>query len=168
MQSSDSVYLEGEEYVLIDVEGEKQMITCAAFGKVDPLASKISTACWRGYTADYFVKDGCLSVIRYPNTVRLEGEDNTKTKEVSVNFTGSCIIAKGYRWCTDFIESYLGFDDALELYFKNGRLIEKLSLLPAIEEYRRVKETDEGRELLETIAFKHLKYHYSYNSYKWR
>ena len=177
MQASDSVWLEGEEYVLIDVERGKQMITRAAFGKVDPLASYCSTDCWRGYTADYFVKDSYLSVIRYPNTVWREGEDNDKTKEVSVNFTGSCIVAKDDGWCTDFIECYLGFDEALELYFKNGRLIERLSLKPAIEECRRIKETEEYKNkmmpeerniLLKNVALKHLKYHYGDKTYKWR
>jgi len=174
IQARDFVYLEGTEYILIDVEKGKQMIDHATFESDNHLTTTyFSSACWRGYVAKYFVKNGMLSVVKNPND-----DDDIKTEEVSVNYTGSCVIAKGNGCHSDFLVCLFYFDEAFELYFENGFLVEKLSLAPAIFEYRRIKETTileketmshyDSRDFLYTLACKHLKYTYDRSSYKWR
>ena len=175
MQASDSVFYEEKEFTLIDVEAGKQIIDYANFSLIQPLDEfSVSSACWRGYTAEYFIEDNKLYGIKTLNP--FEHKVNKSTK-VCIPFTGSCIIACGSGWNSDFISSYVDYDEAYELYFDAGKLVEKLSLISAIDEMKELKDTDkynnemepyDRRQAIEVIARKPLKYHYDDNSYKWR
>jgi len=56
MQAADYVNIRRKKYVLIDVEKDKQIITCANFNMPESNGIiSLSTACWRGYTAEYYV-----------------------------------------------------------------------------------------------------------------
>ena len=180
MQAADYVNIRRKKYVLIDVEKDKQIITCADFkmpesDKIIPL----STACWRGYTAEYYVVRDNLYGIKCQEIYfeELKKEKIIKSSKVFVPFTGSCIIAYGDEWNSDFIESYIDYDEAFELYFENGILREKNTLISAIEKLKNLSKTDEYENKMEPseraiireqIAREPLKYKYDDDTYKWR
>jgi len=179
IQAPDFIYLGKKQYTLIDIEAGKQIIDCAAFAMPDHNRKiGISSACWRGYTANYYVVRkilyGVKSHIIFFEDSKYEKITSLRTM---IPYTGSCIIAHGSRWISDFISTYTYFDEALELFFEQGVLKEKLSLISAIEKARSIRETDEynnkmepyerGR-LIEQIAREPLKYRYDRRTYKWR
>lgn len=179
VQAKDYVMFRNQEFVLIDVESGKQIICCADFVMPKPIEAVWSSACQRGYTANYTIRDGKLYGIR----CECDEDDNfVKSNELPLNFTGSCVIASGEaggRWGrSDFLECYLDFDKAFELHFTNGNLDEERCLSEAIAEMREIETTaaykSEDTEPIERsrirkeIARKHLKYAYDRNSYKWR
>jgi len=178
IQASDSVRYNKKKYTLIDVEKDKQMIDCAKF--VMPVSSHFFTsACWRGYTAEYTIENGKLYGIR---TEYSSLKDKHKSDKMFVEFTGSCVIAIGEEeeeWCiSDFLECYLDYKEALELHFTNGVLDEVRDLTEAIKEATLLRESEEYinktlepqeyRRLIDLIARKFLKYEYGFRSYMWR
>jgi len=181
MQVADYVNIGKKRYVLIDVEKDKQIITCADFDMPNQngiIAS--STACWRGYMADYYVIRKILYGIKSQDIFFENSRENKKIKssKTIIPYTGSCIIAYGDEWNSDFISSYIDYDEAFELYFENGILKEKLTLVSAIEkaktfsktdEYKNKMEPHERANIREQIAREPLKYNYDKRrTYKWR
>ncbi|AIZ56735.1 hypothetical protein Mpt1_c08590 [Candidatus Methanoplasma termitum] len=145
VQSDDYMYLDGKKHTLIDVEKGKQIIDCEP--SLKPKIWGLTSDCWRGYTADYSVVDGILFGKHREYPEEIEEDGSLKSPGIMIPFTGSCIIACGGDfWSSDFFESYLHFDEALELYFERGVLKEKLRLN---------SETP-------------LKYEYDSRTYKWR
>lgn len=176
VQVSDCIKYKRKKYVLIDVEKGKQMIDCADF-KIPEHEPAFNTSCWRGYTAEYVIKNNKLYGTRYEwDAVQ---HKNLKSECLFLNFTGSCVIARtkeNNSWLnSDFLECYLRFDEAYELHFTDGVLDEVLDLAKAITEAKEVEMYDvesslphANRGLLEEIAFMNLKYEYDYRTYKWR
>jgi hypothetical protein len=168
VQAPDYVHIGKKKYVLIDVEEDKQIITCADFGMPDSTEMIICTSCWRGYMADYYVIRKTLYGIK------MDPVGKNRSSRTFIPYTGSCIIAYGDYWNSDFIESYLYYDEAFELYFENGILKEKLTLSSAIEKARAFRKTDEYknngdiRDIMEQIAREPLKYNYGGGTHKWR
>ena len=179
IQSDDFVYINDKKYVLIDIEIGKQIIDSAYFIMPEHEYVLITnTGCWRGYTAEYYIIDNILHGIKDMNF----SQKGTKIKSqlTMMPYTGSCIIAginEGKaRHISDFIETYITFDEAYELYFDTGVLKEQLSLSSAVMEYKDICETDdyknnmqpdERRQLMVKIARKPLKYKYDSVTYKW-
>ena len=56
IQAADYVHMGKKKYTLIDVQAGKQIIDCVnlTFPECGDVI-EISTACWRGYTANYYV-----------------------------------------------------------------------------------------------------------------
>jgi hypothetical protein len=181
MQSSDYVFFHRRKYDLIDVEAGKQIIKFANFSnQIYNEINVISTACWRGYTANYYINKGLLYGIKIHEIYleKTEGYKEIKSNKIFIPYTGSCIIAYGDARCSDFIECYLDYEEAFELYFENGLLKEKLTLISAISKFNKLAETNDYRnnmepnergQLREQIAREFLKYNYDkWRSYKWR
>jgi len=167
------MYIDGKKYTLIDVEIDKQIIDCAEFIMPENDNGVIScSGCWRGYTADYFVERSVLYGVKYGLC-----NEAVKSPKTFIPYTGSCIIACGKLWIADFLECYLDSDEAFELYFEEGILKEKLTLISAIEKARKIESTDayenklepeERQKLGELISGEPLKYRYDYRTHVWR
>jgi hypothetical protein len=181
MQATDYVNIGRKKYKLIDVEEGKQIITSVDFNM--PSHNGIisdSTACYRGYMADYYVVKKILYGIKMQEIYFKDSRKykRIKSSKIIVPYTGSCIIAYGDEWNSDFIDSYIDYDEAFELYFENGVLKEKLTLITAIEKERAFSKTDEYKNKMEPyeranireqIAREPLKYNYDKRrTYKWR
>ena len=197
VQEAEYMHIDRKKYVLIDIERRKQIIDCAVFVMPEPPEGysneMLSTSCKRGYTADYFVENDILYGVKKEEiyfiddtNYQMENKEN-KSPKTMIPFTGSCIIAYGGGWNSDFLEAYLHYDEALELYFEQGLLKEKHSLNSAIEKARAFRESDEYRKMTEnfrtgdrSVALKikestierftrePLKYEYGERTYKWR
>jgi len=181
MQADDYVHIGKKKYTLIDVEKGKQIITCADFimPEYNEIMSARSTGCWRGYTAEYFVVRKILYGIKYQEVYFEGSTKEIKSPKISIPYTGSCIIAycNNALKISDFLESYIDYDEAFELYFENGILKEKNTLISAIEkaktlfetdEYKNKKKPSERREVREKIGRESLKYKYDRSTYRWR
>ncbi len=179
MQASDTVIYKRKKYTLIDVEKGKQMIDCAEFPGSGEIYA-FSFACWRGYTAEYRIRDGKLYGVRCEE--KMEMETSLQSQEMFVNYTGSCVIAwnrdKDAWGNSDFLECYLDYDEALELHFTDGVLDEVRDLAEAIQEQKewkkKVENGDEQAKIRlslvgrEELARRYLKYEYDESSYMWR
>ncbi|WP_461256902.1 hypothetical protein [Treponema sp. R80B11-R83G3] len=170
MQASDTFSLGSKKYTLIDIEENKQIITCADFNlPKNKEIIVINSGCWRGYTAKYYVVKDKLYGIKISEVYNSDPkEKNYKSKKIFIPYTGSCIIAYGSGWNSDFLSTYLNYDEAYELYFENGILKEKLTLLSTIEKFKALNGSDKKWEEMEKIAREPLKYKYDIRSYKWR
>ena len=182
VQSADLMYLGKKKCRLIDVEGKKQIIDCGDFPVLDKNWDiNITTACVRGYNAVYYVIRKTLYGVKKQmiyNLLNTDESKNIKSSKIMIPFTGSCIVACGGSGRnSDFISSYLDYEEAFELYFKEGILVEKLSLDSAIkkastmfesEKYKNKMEPNERAKWRERTARNPLKYKYSQSTYKWR
>ena|GEM_PF-5250170 len=101
-----------------------------------------------------------------------------ESEKTPIKYTGSCIIAgQGGGWNTDFIECYLYYNEAYELYYSDGLLVETRSLKSAINKFRNEENANINKDevdpsqrsqLREDIAHSPLKYAYECSTYKWR
>ena len=180
MQTADCVYIKKKKYYLIDVEEGKQIITCSNYimpkhnGEIT-----CSTACYRGYTADYYIFRDLLYGIKSEERYIEDSRKSIliKSPKTFIPYTGSCIIAYGNNWGCDFLVEYTFFYEAYELYFEKGKLKEKLQLNLAIEKAKIFRQTVECNNIkpherfkeLDKIAREQLKYKYDVRrTYKWR
>jgi len=180
MQAVDYVKIGKKLYKLIDIEKDKQIITCANFIMPEHNGSLTeSTGCYRGYTANYYITKNKLYGIKYQEIYyeNLSDYKEIKSFKLFIPYTGSCIIANGNGCNSDFISSYIDYIEAFELYFENGILIEKFPLISAIEKMNVLNENDvynnemepyERAVLREYLAREPLKYKYDNSTYKWR
>jgi hypothetical protein len=181
MQAADYVTIGKKIYSLIDIEENKQIIKFADF--VMPThngENYISSACWRGYMADYYIIKNTLYGIKKQDYYceNTKEHKTIKSPKLFIPYTGSCIIAFGDAWNSDFLSTYIDYDEAFELYFDNGILKEKLSLLSAIDKVKVFAKNDvynnkiepyERAIVREYIAREPLKYKYNIRrTYKWR
>jgi len=174
-QADDYMHLGRKRYTLIDIEKDKQIIDCAEFvmpyPSDDEICFSICSACWRGYTADYYIVRNTLYGAR-EEVIYGGGKDKViKSPRTFIPFTGSCVIARGgdhYFWHSDFLDGYAYYDEAFELYFKDGILKEKLSLADAIEKVKAITESGKENANLSSIILGALKYQYGESTYKWR
>ena len=180
VQAADYMHIEKKKYTLIDIEDGKQIIDCAVFempkhdGNIE-----LSTACRRGYTADYHILGETLyGIKKHEIFIKPHVYKVIESPKTMIPYTGSCIIAYGRGRNSDFIHSYIDYDEAFELYFKHGVLIETRTLISAIEKARAFQETYEYKNkmepreisnLREKFAREPLKYRYDERrTYKWR
>lgn len=180
VQALDRFYYNNTCYTLIDVEKNKQIIDSAVFD-IPKHEVSISSSCWRGYTAKYWIANKKLYGQRYENDC--SSRKRYESTKMYMNYTGSCIVARAIdehaKWyISDFLECYLDYDEVLELHFHNGVLDEVRSLEKALEEYQLLEQDQVYRSentkpttrkiLRQKIACKYLKYEYGLRSYKWR
>lgn len=69
---------------------------------------------------------------------------------------------------SDFIFTYLNHDEAYELYFVEGKLVEQLSLASAIEKAKTFEEDGTNIHDIESFSRQALKYKYDDTTYRWR
>jgi len=181
IQMADFMYLGKKRYILIDVEAGRQIIDCADFTMpAMPAHSEIVdlTACCRRYTAEYYVLRKVLYGER-SHLIFTEDENflHITSQRTFINYTGSCIIAYGGGRFSDHIDTYLDYDEALELYFEQGILKEIRSLVSAILKFRAAKDTHEYKNVMEPyeraclrqqLAREALKSSYDMGTYRWR
>lgn len=184
IQANDFVWYKNKKYTLIDCEKEKELIDSADFNLED--MDGVCTSCWRGYMAEYFIDDDELYGIKEiwvpcddGKKLSLGIESSDKKK---LNYSGSIIVAlneDGASGCADFTDDFLYFDEAYEMYFEEGVLLEIISLKAAIDEYQSyLSQRDQDNsfnditdsfsyesELRKQIKAKSLKY--KYKNYKW-
>ena len=160
VQMPDFMRIFGKRFTLIDVESGKQVISCGTFNI--PETSSICSACWRGYTAQYSIDGETLYGIKQVGSL--------KSHKVMIPFTGSCIVAysKLKHLISDFIFTYLDHDEAYELYFVNGKLVEQLSLASAIEKAKTFEKEGTNIDDVESFSRQALKYEYDDSTYRWR
>jgi len=170
-QEPDYFYYKDKKYVLIDVEKGKQIIDHGVFN-IPESDLETCSGCWRGYIANYYI-DGKFLYGTKQNYHTFYGEEISD--KVPIYYTGSCIIAYGSNGNgSDFLESYLKYTRAYELYFTNGKLDEENELALAIKEAKKlskISKSNYDRYLAGSavIARKYLKYEYdSLRTYKWR
>ncbi len=175
IQACDYVWYKGEKFVLIDCEKNKDMIDSANF---DLKNQFMWTACYRGYTAEYFIEEdvlfGIKSVSRLirtdskKNPIRIETEQTLKLK---LNYNGSIVIASNNDerlLFLDFLDSYLDCEQAFEMYFIDGCLMEVNDLLKAIKEWKEIEKSMKSENIdfrdiynaKRVFAEKHLEYEY--------
>lgn len=182
IQAPDYVRYNNKKYTLIDIEKGKNMI-----GEISELTSLdeciVSTACWRGYTADYFIEDGRLYAVRSERTWEDPEIIKVSSEKTRLHYTGSCIIAYDSEddfMISDFLCCYLNYEEALELHFTNGVLDEVRDLSYAVREFHDGWEnggierdskgiiTGKGIETREHLTCRDLKYQYDENTYRWQ
>lgn len=177
IQVNDDFLFQNKNYILIDIEKDKQIIEYADFQMPRKKSWRRSTACVRGYRAQYSIDENKLYGIRYED----DWYDNARyaSKKLFIEYTGSCIVAFNNKFdvfnLADFLPTYLDFDEALELHFTYGNLDEVFDLKEAIQEARNLGEIKNDNRIQDyrkawyEIAFKYLKYEYDHvQSYKWR
>jgi len=128
---------------------------------------------------EYYVVRKILYGIKYKKVYFEGSTKKISSSRISIPYTGSCIIA----YCgdahkiSDFLEAYINYDEALELYFENGVLKEKNTLISAIEKAKALFETDEYKNKMEPserahirekVAREPLKYKYDKSTHRWR
>lgn len=171
MQLCDYVWYNGVKFTLVDTEEGTSLIDSADFD----VEGTCRTACYRGYTAEYFIEDGVIygekTVENYPAGGRLI-EQNT-SERMAMHYTGSLVIAAnkggGYVPAQD-VADFLFCDRAMELTFADGRLTEALDLTPAVQAWKGSHRTAEDWEQeyaqREEAARAALSHEYGIN-YKW-
>lgn len=178
VQAADYIYYNDKEYTLIDMELGKDM----AEELIDPSEKHVlSTACWRGYMAEYYIADNVL----YGRTTTEEWQsvEDTESPKQRIHYTGSCVVAYNNEemlFISDFLECYLGSDEAYELHFSDGILDEVRDLGKTILEYKkgwldggieRDKDgiiTAAGMKQRDLLTRRDLKYKYGESTYRWR
>lgn len=190
IQMNDYVYFEDKQYVLIDCEKGKDPIDSAPF-EVDDM-QQLCTACYRGYMAEYFIEEDYIYGIK--ESLEIEKEDkkanlkSVKSAKHKLGYSGSLIIARdkdGSLGSADNTHSYLYYDEAYELYFEDGMILEVCDLKEALEEFQAfndelernkgVNDCKEPKDFTERfhkvheaereISSKYLKH--EYGNYKW-
>lgn len=161
MQMNDYVYYNGKKYHLVALEKQKSLVNSADFNIDNTI---FETACYRGYFAEYFIEKDFIFGIKH--------NFDEKSAKMKMMYTGSMIIAfsKDEYISAQFIDSYLDFDEALELYFIDGELVEITDLAVAIEKWKQIKKkewtnTRQGWDLKRNFATEHLQY--EYDDYKY-
>lgn len=182
VQAADFVRYNNKDYTLIDIEQGKSMI-----GEVSDMTlfdeCAVSTACWRGYIADYYIEDGCLYVIRSAHVWDVLEMTEVSLDKTRLHYTGSCIVAYDSEndfMISDFLCCYLNYEEALELHFTKGVLDEVRDLSDVAKEFQDGWEnggiernsegiiTEKGKETREYLTRRDLKYQYDKNTYKWQ
>ncbi|MGN0623139.1 MAG: hypothetical protein ACI4JA_04215 [Oscillospiraceae bacterium] len=163
---TDSLTLNGTEYIIIDVSKGVHPILCADFIMPSEFQYNPGTNNRRGYAADYEVINDRLFGTK---TVYVDGNP-VFSEKLPVSVTGAFVIAEIYhigRFSALYrgVEYYINFDRAFELIFENGSLIKTRDLFSAKKEFEILKNSHRyGSGFLQAhkkkIARKHLKYPY--------
>lgn len=171
MQFCDYVWYNGVKFTLVDTEEGTSLIDSADFD----VEGTCRTACYRGYTAEYFIEDGVIygekTVENYPAGGHII--EQIISGRMVMHYTGSLVIAANKddrhfpaQNITDFLDS----DRALELTFADGRLTETLDLTPAAQAWKSSHRAAADREQeyaqREEAARAALSHEYGTN-YKW-
>lgn len=172
MQFCDYVWYNGVKFTLVDTEEGTSLIDSADF---DVEGGTCCTACYRGYTAEYFIEDGVIygekTVENYPAGGRVI--EQIISGRMVMHYTGSLVIAAnkdGRHFPAQDITDFLDSDRALELTFADGRLTETLDLTPAAQAWKSSHRAAADREQeyaqREEAARAALSHEYGTN-YKW-
>ena len=156
MQMNDYVFYNGKRYNLVDLEVRKSLVNTADFKIENNICD---TDCFRGYFAEYFIEGNFIFGIKH--------NYDKKSEKMNMMYTGSMIIAytKNKFGSAQFLEDYLDFDEALELYFIDGELVELTDLTIVIEKWKQIENnewtnTSKWWELKRNFATEHLQYEY--------
>lgn len=158
MQTSDYVEYKNKQFMLIDIEIGTKLYKEDNNEKSNFI---INSSSWRGYEAKYKInKNNKISI------KRKLGQYN------ELNYTGKIIIMySNKKWInSDFIESILiDGEEAYELEFKEGELINENNLDVAISEYQNNTSEKYDKTIVVNILQKYLTGKYDMSkSYKWR
>lgn len=138
MQFCDYVWYNGVKFTLVDTEEGTSLIDSADF---DVEGGACCTACYRGYTAEYFIEDGVIygekTVENYPAGGHII--EQIISGRMVMHYTGSLVIAAnkngGYVPAQD-VADFLFCDRAMELTFADGQLIDAIDLTPAAQAWK--------------------------------
>ena len=122
VQAADYINYNGKKYTLIDMEYDKDMSEELVQWDHGNHAKIESSACWRGYIAEYWIIDNTLYGKKIYDDDHHESFFDHK---IRVHYTGGCIIAfddKDDFQISDFLVCYLDYSEALELHFTDGIL----------------------------------------------
>lgn len=177
VQASDSIIHKRKKYYLIDIEKGKDLIGSADFGVTTP-KDIVMTCCYRNYIAEYFIEKKILYGIKNTFDIECDGVKDISSDKHFMNFTGNIIVARNKDsnkwWNTDFFECLLDFDEAIELHFENGMLVNESSLSGAIAEWSENADTEypnwqEKSDAKMKVIKKYLTAEYNYGkTYKWK
>lgn len=163
MQVPDIFIYEDRRYLLIDIEKDKVLINPLDY-QIKEEVHSFSTACWRGYVAEYSIIDNRIYLTKF----------NDEEMKVKLDLTGGVIIGleeEGYQ-NSDFIESiFSGYNVAYELLFDCGKLVLVHSLIDAILKFSEIKESltrDTYTEVARRFIDENCSVKYDYKSYKWK
>ncbi len=157
MQMDDYIRYKNRKYTLIDCTSN--LIETAPF-ELDSIG--YSTACRRGYTAEYSVENDVLYGIKCVTDSRRESDEirilEYRSECMKMDYSGSLLIAgfKDDLHNADFIDSFLDAETAYELIFEKGNLKEEILLKGAIEEWKTLETQlkKENREKLKQKIYK--------------
>ena len=158
MQTSDYVEYKNKQFMLIDIELGTKLYKEDNNEKSNFI---INSSSWRGYEAEYKIDKNKKIAVK-----RKLGQYN------ELNYTGKIIIMySNKKWInSDFIESILiDGEEAYELEFKEGELINENNLDVAISEYQNNTSEKYDKTIVVNILQKYLTGKYDMSkSYKWR
>ena len=169
-QSSDYVLYKHKRYNLIDCESN--LIKTADFGMKETNCH--STACYRGYTAEYSIEDNILygtKSVDYHVSEDSFDSYTVESEKMRMHYTGAILIAftdtEDFNY--DFLETFLDAEEAYELYFVDGILKKEIALESVIKGWDRLVN-DNSRIYRKLNCEKYLKRHlkYRYCDYKWK
>lgn len=146
-QMPDTLIYQGKRYSLFDVSDGKVLSCKRCVGKGED--GSIISACWRGSIATYEVSDGSLILREVADMswadlggflTAIDHPDlSTRQLDEPIPFTGHLLITLGGN-CVDFFTQLFDAEVALELEFKEGRLVGEVDLSPTLEVGRRLVE----------------------------
>lgn len=158
MQTSDYVEYKNKQFMLIDIELGTKLYKEDNNEKSNFI---INTSSWRGYEAKYKINKNNKIMINS----NLDQDDE-------LDYTGKIIIMySNNKWInSDFIETILiDGEEAYELEFKEGKLVNENNLDAAINEYKNKTSEKCDKVLVVNILQKYLTGKYDMSkSYKWR
>lgn len=147
-QATDYVIFKGKEFDLIDTEKNTDLhLTVKSKENEKNINIKFSylhsTACYRGYVAQYSIRDSELFGCYFNNDLPDEGED-IEDKLVKSNYTGAIIIgrnySRGFPFNSDFIDSFIYAEEAYEIHFTDGKVDDVVDLKEVIESFEEGKD----------------------------
>ncbi len=172
MQFCDYVWYNGVKFTLVDTEEGTSLIDSADF---DVEGGTCCSACYRGYTAEYFIEDGVIygekTVENYPAGGRVI--EQIISGRMVMHYTGSLVIAAnkdGRHFPAQNITDFLDSDRALELTFADGQLIDVIDLTPAVQAWKgshRIAENWEQEYAQRDEAARAALSHEYGTNYKW-
>lgn len=181
-QIPDTLIYDNRTFIIIDIEYGKHPHTEFV---VIPDNFPHWTDNYRRYKAEYSIEDGQLfgrQVLDMYNNISDDEDEihHTYSPKTPLHYTGSMLIGRKIDdefWNTNFIESYPDADEAFELYFEDGVLTEIRNLAEALSEFETIKKSlwwtselispAERSNVLDEHCRTHLKYRYSYGTYRW-
>ena len=167
-QIPDYFTFKNRQFIVIDIERGKR--PHEEF--VQKMRRPVSTACYRGYVAQYQMEDDKL----FGHQIFNDGN----SPDTLLHYTGSMLIAWNHDkfWTTDFLQCYLNAEEAYELFFEDGILKVIQDLTSVIAEAKTIRKSrwwisdlvspNERNETMDEFCRSHLKASYGYNTYRWK
>lgn len=131
-QAKTSIYIEGNQYWLLDIEKDKVILDGASFAIPKELPLCLSSGNRKGFYVSFFVEKKKLHAVYYGYMKDPKSKHRTcvYSNPVELDFTGSCVVAKSVDdehpeaivYNVNSYEEFIYYDYAYELAFVNGEL----------------------------------------------